>query len=187
MLTALLIIFDGSATWEKVGAIRKQRVWRVFFGYRAPLLLLTIAVESYSLLKFGMREGEFVTRVVKPSQDLVIRYEAIKTGLDLFIIFVGAWMLQKMGAGFHRKHSYGESFAALGYSLGPFFLARLLSAIPSINSWIPYTVGILLAVSALYKGIPRIMKPDPSNALGLYIMTSLGLIVVTGLAHFLRL
>jgi len=187
MLTALLIILDGSATWEKLGAIPKHRVWRVFFGYLAPILLLTIAVESYSLLKFGLREGEFVTRVVKPSQDLVIRYETIKTGLDLFIIFAGAWMLQKMGQGFHRKHSYSESFAALGYSLGPFFLARLLGAVPSINSWIPYTIGILLAVSALYKGIPRIMKPDPSNALGLYIMTSLGLIVVTGLAHFLRL
>jgi ABC-type Na+ efflux pump permease subunit len=92
-----------------------------------------------------------------------------------------------MGQGFHRRHSYSESFAALGYSLGPFFLARLLSAIPSINSWIPYTIGILLAVSALYKGIPRVMKPDPSSALGLYIMTSLGLIVITALAHFLLL
>ena len=186
-MTALLIIFDASATWEKLGAIPKHRVWRVFFGYLLPLLLLTIAVQSYTLLKFGMREGDIIVRTVKPSQELLIRYEAFKTALDLLIIFCGPLMLQKLGHGFHRRHSYGESFATLGYSLGPFFLMRLLDAIPSLNTWISYAVGILLAVSALYRGIPRIMKPDPSSALGLYIMSSLGLAVVTAMAHFLSL
>jgi len=31
----------------------------------------------------------------------------------------------------------------------------------------------------------RVMKPDPSSALGLYLMACFSLIVVTGLAHFL--
>jgi Yip1 domain len=184
MMTALLLIFDPSSTWEKLGALPQHRVWRVFFLYLLPVMLLTTAVEVFSLVKFGIRQGDVVTRVVMPSQELLIRYESVKTLLDLVIIFGGAWLMKKMGEGFHRRHSYGESFATLGYSLGPFLLGRLLNAIPAINPWIGYSAAILLAVSALYTGIPRVMKPDPSNALGLYLMTSLGLIVITGLAHF---
>jgi hypothetical protein len=45
----------------------------------------------------------------------------------------------------------------------------------------------VLAISALYRAIPYVMKPDPSNALGLYVMASFALIVLTGLAHFLAI
>jgi len=65
------------------------------------------------------------------------------------------------------------------------FLVRVLDGVPAINTWICYALGILLAVSALYRGIPYVMKPDPSNALGLYVMASFALIITTGLAHFL--
>jgi hypothetical protein len=184
MMTALLLIFDPSGTWEKLGAVPQHRVWRVFFGYLLPLMLLTTAVECFSMVKFGIRQGDVVTRVVMPSQELLIRYESVKTLLDLLVMFGGAWLLKKMGDGFHRRHSYHESFATLGYSLGPFMLGRLLNVFPAINPWIGYSAAILLALSALYTGIPRVMKPDPSSALGLYLMVSLGLIVITALAHF---
>jgi hypothetical protein len=188
MITALLLIFDSSATWEKIGTQQQQQnVWRIFFSYLLPLLLLSVAAESFGLLKFGMYEGDILPRLVKPSQELVTRYEAVKTLLDLVIIFGGAWLLKKVGEGFHRKHPYRDCFATLAYSLGPFLLARMLEAIPAINSWICYTVGILLLLSALYTGIPRVMKPDPSNALGVYLIASFSLIVITALAHFLSL
>lgn len=162
----------------------RHPLWRVFFGYLLPLMFLSIAGESMGLLKFGMWEGDFAPRLVKPSQELLIRYQTVQTILDLFIVFGGAWLLKVLGESFHRKHSYSECFAALGYSLGPFFLVRLLDAFPGINTWIPYAFGILLTVSALYKGIPRVMKPDPSNALGLYLMSSLLIIGITAPAHF---
>ena len=132
-----------------------------------------------------MYEGELMPRLVKPSQQLVFRYETAQTVLDLLIIFLGPWFLKKMGESFHRRHSYSACFAAVGYSLGPLFLLRLLDAAPAINTWICYSIGILLAVSALYRAIPYVMKPDPSNALGIYVMMSFALIVLTALAHFL--
>ena len=185
MITALLLIFDASRTWEKIGSSPDQRVGRVFFAYLFPILLLSIVGESLGLLKFGMYEGEVMPRLVKPSQELVIRYQAVQTLLDLLIIFGGGLFLKKLGDSFHRKHSYAHCFATLGYSLGPLFLVRVLDGVPAINTWICYALGILLAVSALYRGIPYVMKPDPSNALGLYVMASFALIITTGLAHFL--
>jgi len=185
MITALLLIFDGSRTWEKIGALPEQRVGRVFFSYLLPILLLSVVGEGLGLLKWGMWEGELAPRLVTPSQALVIRYEAAQSLLDLLIIFGGASFVKKLGDSFHRKHTYGQCFATLGYSLGPLFLVRVLDGVPAINTWICYAVGILLAVSALYRGIPYVMKPDPSNALGLYVMVSFALIITTGLAHFL--
>jgi len=187
MITALLLIFDSSATWEKIGTRQNHSIWRVFVSYLLPLMLLSIAGESFGLLKFGMWEGDILPRLVKPSQELVIRYEAVKTLLDLLTIFGGAWVLKKVGEGFQRKHPYRDCFATLGYSLGPFFLVRLLDGVPAINTWVCYSVGILLVLSALYTGIPRVMKPDPSNALGVYLIASFSLIVITALAQFLSL
>src|SRR5882724_9830999 len=106
MITALLLIFDGSRTWERIGASPEQRVGRVFFSYLLPILLLSIAGESLGLFKFGMYEGDVMPRLVKPSQELVIRYQVVQTALDLLIIFLGVGFLQKLGAGFHRKQSY---------------------------------------------------------------------------------
>src|SRR5436853_1550954 len=166
MITALLLIFDASRTWEKIGSAPDQRVGRIFFSYLLPILLLSIAGESLGLLKWGMWEGELAPRLVKPSQELVIRYQAVQTLLDLLIIFGGALFLKKVGDSFHRKHTYAQCFTTLGYSLGPLYLVRIFDGVPAINTWICYGAGIVLAVSALYRGIPYVMKPDPSNALG---------------------
>ena len=187
MITALLLIFDPSNTWEKIGQTLRHSVARVFLSYLLPLVIISNAVEAFGMLTLGVEEGGLITRTIKPSQQLLARYEAARVLLDLVIIFGGAWMVQKMGEGFHRKHTYAEAFATLGYSLGPLYVLRLLDAIPAVNTWIPYGIGILLAVAALYRGIPRVMKPDPSNALGLYLMASLTVIVLTGMANFLAM
>jgi len=36
----------------------------------------------------------------------------------------------------------------------------------------------------LYQGVPRMMEPDPPHAFGLYLMSSLLLLFITGLARF---
>src|ERR1043165_1987032 len=109
MITALLLIFDPSGTWEKIGAVPRQNIARIFLSYLLPLLILSIAVESLGLMKLGMWEGEFSPRLVKPSQELVIRYQTAQLILDLFIIFVGSWLFQSMAQGFHRHHTYSRS------------------------------------------------------------------------------
>jgi len=182
MIKSLFLIFDSANTWEKIAAA-PQSVLKVITLSLMPLLLLSAAVEGAALIKFGREQGPLDT--MKPvSQALALRYEIAQLGLSLLVVVAGAAVLQKIGQSFHRRHTYSECFTTLAYSLSPLFLLRVLAGFPAIHTWACWAVGILLSVSALYRGIPRIMRPDPSNALGLYLLSSLLLIVVTGLAHF---
>ena len=184
MIRALLLIFDPANTWEKIDTA-KHSALRVFFMYVLPVMLLSFAVEGWLISRFGMEQGRLVQRIVPVEQDLIVRYALAQMAMGLLICFLGAWLFKKVGESFHRRHSYAECFSALGYSLGPYFLCRMLDGWPILNTWIAWAIGALLAVSVLYRGIPRIMRPDPSNALGLYLLCSLLLMAMTGLAHLL--
>jgi len=71
------------------------------------------------------------------------------------------------------------------YGLSPLFLFRLLDAAPGISPWITWFIGVVLCTEVLYQGVPRVMEPDPPNAFGLYFMSSLMLVAITGLERFL--
>jgi flagellar biogenesis protein FliO len=184
MINAILLIFDPANTWERIEKSQRN-VWTVFFLFLVPLLLFVSALEGYALVRFGEAQGGIIERVVPVSRDLAIRYEAVQFSLSLLIIFGGAWLLKKTGESFHRRHTYKEAFTILAYSLSPLFLMRILDGWPVMNTWICWGIGIFLSVAALYRGVPRIMKPDPSNALGVYLLGAMMLILITGLAHFL--
>ena len=47
-----------------------------------------------------------------------------------------------------------------------------------------WAIGIILSIAVLYHGVPRMMEPDPSHAFGLYFMSALLLVLVTGLVRF---
>src|SRR4051812_31231151 len=183
MIKALLLIFDPDNTWEKIQQT-PYSVLSVLFTYLLPLLLLGTAVELWGMMKLGYDKGQIVERREKLSQEMAIRYGTAQVGLGLLTAFVGAWLFKKVTEGFHRRHTYGETFATIGYSLGPVYLARMLDGLPGMNTWICWGLGALLGVSVLYRGIPRLMKPDPSNALGLYMVCSFLFLVITGMAHY---
>jgi hypothetical protein len=63
------------------------------------------------------------------------------------------------------------------------FLLRLLDAFPPVNPWVSWSIGILLSVTVLYQGVPRVMQPDPPQAFGLFFMSALLLTISTGLVR----
>ena len=181
-----MLIFDPAGAWEKIESGPKSAV-RVFLFFLLPLMLLSAAAESWGLLHFGLERSplaDLPARSIRVSPQLALRYEATQLAFGLVIVFGGALLYRKIGEGFHRRHSYTETFITLAYSVSPLFIFRIFDAVPQINTWICWGVGITLSIAVLYRGIPRIMKPDPSNALGLYLVCSLLLIVVSGLSHF---
>lgn len=184
MLRALLLIFDPANTWEKIETT-KHSIAHVFFLYLLPIMLIAFAVEGWLLTQFGVERGPVVERIVRVGPEVILRYELVQFALSLALCFIGAWFLKMTGEGFHRRHSYTDCFATLGYSLGPYFLTRILDGWSVLNTWIPWTIGVLLTLSVLYRGIPRLMKPDPSSALGIYLLCSMLLIILLGLAHFI--
>ena len=183
MIKALLLILDPDNTWAKIEQ-NPPSVLSVFFTYLLPLLFLGTAVETMGMMKLGYDKGKIVERRVKLEQDPAIRYAAAQVALGLLTAVVGAWSFKKVTQGFHTRHNYKETFATLAYSLGPIYLARMLDALPGVNTWLCWGAGALLGVSVLYRGIPRVLKPDPSNALGVYLTCSFLFLALTGVAHY---
>jgi len=183
MLRVLLLIFDPADSWEKIETA-KPSVAHIFFTYLLPIMLLAFAVEGWLLTRLGANRGRVVERVTHVSKDVIIRYEVTQFVLGMIVIFLGAFLMRTLSEGFHRRHTYKECFSTLGYSLGPYFLCRMLDGIPALNTWIVWAIGALLAVSLFYRGLPRLMKPDPSNALGVCLICSILILVLTGLAHY---
>ena len=183
MLRALLLVVDPSRTWE---AIKNDHhsVVRLTLQLVIPLLLVTSVGEALGFMRLGVEHGRLTETVTEAPLELAVRYEAVQTVFTLFIIYGGSALLKVIGSSFHRRHSYVECFTTLAYSIAPLLLLRLLDGVPAINTWVCYGIGIFLTISLLYRGIPFIMRPDPSNALGLFMLCTLLLLVTTGLSHF---
>jgi hypothetical protein len=111
-------------------------------------------------------------------------YEVGHVLLTFFVVFLGAKIIKALGETFHGRHTYTQTFTTVAYGLSPLFLLRLLDAFPSFSPWITWSIGIVLCVSVLYQGVPRMMTPDPPHAFGLYLMSALLLVIITGLARF---
>ena len=184
MINVLLLLLDPANTWEKL-AKASPGIARVFFTYLLPLVLLGAAVETWGLIKMGRNQGTILERRVAVSQEVALRYATVQVGFAFIIAFLGASMFKGIAQGFHRRQAYPDSFAALGYSLGPYYFLRMLDAAPFLNTWICWGIGAALTLSFLYRAVPRLMKPDPSNALGVYLMCSLLTLVLLGVTHFL--
>ncbi len=183
MIKALLLLVDPNSTWEKIGT-NPPSIAGLLFAYILPLMILGAGLESWALVKVGRDERGPMERRVKVPEQIAIKYGATQVALGLAVTFIGALMFKRIAEGFHRSQPYTGSFATIGYAIGPYYLLRILDAAPFLNTWICWGIGALLAVSVLYRAIPRMMKPDPSNALGVYLLCSLLLLVLLGLAHF---
>jgi hypothetical protein len=197
MINALLLIFKPITTWDRI--ISAQRgVLSILAIYLLPLLLLTSACEAYGLIHWGkwQREG-FLENLVhmgkgphqisslkkfSPGETLVI--ETAQLLLSLGIVFAGAKLVKAVGETFRGRHTFKQAFTAVTYGLGPLFLFRAFNAFSGLSPWVPWGVGIVLSIAVLYQGLPRVMEPDPSHAFGLYFMSAILLVFVTGLTRF---
>src|SRR5688500_996286 len=117
MIKALLLLLDPENTWGKIEQ-NPHSVASVFLSYFLPLLLLGTAVEIWGMMKLGYDKGDIVERRVKLEQNLAIRYGSAEVGLGLLAAFTSALLFKKVSQGFHRRHSYRETFATVGYSVG---------------------------------------------------------------------
>lgn len=183
MIRVLLLLFNPIASWERIVEAKRGIVTIILISL-LPLLLLTLAGECGGLNHWGKQRGEFGHPVALALPELM-KYAVLQIVLSLAVVFVGAFLVKAIGETFHGRHHYPQAFTTVTYGLSPFFLVRLLDAFPNWPWWLTWAIGIVLTLSVLYTGIPVVMKPDPAHALGLYFMSALLLIFITGLAAFL--
>ena len=182
MIKALLLIFSAPATWLRIS--ETPRRWAaLLLTYVVPMILLVCLAEGYGMVHWGKQQGE-IPKLVPFSEKFAIGYEISQFILSLAVVFLAAQLIKSLGGTFHGRHTFNQTFTVAAYGLSPLFLLRLFDAFPSVSPWLTWLVGIVLCISVLYSGIPLVMRPDPPHALGLYLMTSMFLFMITGLLRF---
>lgn len=182
MIKALLLIFDPLATWEGIYLARRTMT-SVLLIYLLPFLLLIAVDEGYGLVHWGKHQGE-LDMVKKFTVGEAVVIEAGQLLLSLVVVLVGAQMLKSIGETFHGRHTFAQAFTTVVYGLSPLFLLRLLDAFTGVDPRVSWGIGIVLSIAVLYYGVPRMMEPDPPHAFGLYLMSSLLLLLITGIMRY---
>jgi len=181
MIKALLLIFEPFATWERIWRARRGLAF-VLLVYLLPTLILISVVEGYGLYHWG-RPRELGPHRFYTKGEVII-FEAAQFILFLAVVFIGAKLIKSIGETFHGRHSFTQAFVVTAYGLSPLFLLHLVNALKDVSPWVTWAIGIILCMAVLYQGVPRMMDPDPAHAFGLYLMSSLLLLFMTGLARF---
>jgi Yip1 domain len=182
MIKALFLIFGSHSAWERVVEAGRGLAF-VFAFYLLPMLLILAAAEGYGLMEWGKVQVNSGL-VKKLTANEMVVFETAQTFLTLLVIVVCTYAIKSLGETFHGRHNYTRAFSVVAYGLSPLFLFQLLNAFPSINLWLVWVVGIMLALKALYHGVPMVMQTDPTHALGLYFMSALVIFMLTGLERF---
>jgi hypothetical protein len=184
MIKAFLLIFEPVQTWDGV-ARSQRRLELIFVTYLLPMVILSSAAEGYGLVHWGKWrvDAEYqALRKFPPTE--AVAYEMVQAALSIAVVFIAAGILKSLGETFHGRHTHAQAFKTIAYGLSPLFVLRLFDAFPSVSPWTSWGIGIVLCVVVLYQGLPRVMMPDPPHAFGLYLMNSLLVVLITGLARF---
>ncbi|HVR35117.1 MAG TPA: Yip1 family protein [Methylomirabilota bacterium] len=185
MIKVLLLNLSPADTWDTIA--RQQRsVIVVFLFYVLPLVALCGAGEAFALTQWGTSRGALGKTMEVPAQ-LAIVYGMARLSLNLALVFGGAKLLQTIAVSFHTRPTYSECFTCVGYSFGPQFVFQLVNGLPVLHTWICWGVGMILTIRLLYHGLPRLLKPDPSTAFGIYLIGALLLTIMSAATHFLGL
>lgn len=175
MIKALLLILAPSWTWERIARSRRS-IGFVTFLYLAPTIALSLFAElaghNYLFPWFAEQGAKAIPR------NLALADGAIQFGAGLFAAFLVARLIKLLSETFHNRNTYTQCFAVTAYALGPFYLLHIFAAIPVLNAWIPFVVGVFFSFSTLYYAIPNVLKPDPPHAFGLFLMSGIFLTLV---------
>ena len=186
MIRALLLIFDPAATWERI-ALAQRSVYFVLLVHLLPVLAITLGVETYGMVRLGESRrmlSDLPATVYPVPLEAALRYAETAFGLYLAAILLGARVVQKVGNSFQAMHTYQQVLTTVAYGFGPYFLCRMLDALPPLNTWLCFSAGIALSLPAFYHGVPQVMRPDPARAFGLFLTVFIVMTMFMGVAHF---
>jgi hypothetical protein len=187
MIKVFFLIFEPAAAWERIVQARRG-IGFILATYLVPTLLIIAGVETWGLTTMGKWQPRFQTiREFHLPQHLrgVVTFEVVQFFLTLGMVFATALVIKNISGTFRETKNYREAFTAVAYGLSPVFLLRLFDALPMVNPWATWAVGIALTVWILYQGLPRVMLPDPVHAFGLYLSSAIVVVMMSGVVRLL--
>jgi len=186
MIRALMLIFDPVASWDSI--VSRKRGWlSILLTYLLPLWIIAGVAEFYGLVHWGKPRG-FISEMKQFSHSQALVFEIIQLILMFVLVFVGAKLVKALGETFHGRNTFDQAFTVAAYGLGPVFTMRVFDIFPSVSGWVYWAtwgVGALMTFSILYHGVPKVMLPDPPSAFGLYLTSTIFLLMVSGLIRYL--
>jgi hypothetical protein len=187
MIKAFLLLLEPVQSWDVVARSQRGLAF-LFVTFLLPMVLLSAFAEGFGLVHWGKYRADAGVQLAKkftPSEAVV--YETAQAVLYVSVVFIASRILKSLGETFHGRHTHTQSFKTIAYGLSPLFVMRLFDMFPSVSPWMSWwatwSVGVVLCVVILYQGLPRVMMPDPPHAFGLYLMTSLLIVLITGMVR----
>ncbi len=190
MIRAFFLIFEPSVAWARIVHARRA-VWFVMLFHLLPMLVLVAGVEGWSLVTMGKWQPRFErlhdfnlpgATGFKAIQSVVI-FEAVQLLVMLGMTLVAALLIKIISQTFRNGCNYRSAFTVVAYGISPLLLLRLMDALPLLNPWIPWAIGITLTIWVFYQGVPMVLRPDPTHAFGLYLASIIVMLLLTGVVR----
>jgi hypothetical protein len=178
MIRMFLFVFRPAVEWDAV--LQAKRGLGYILGiHLLPVMLMASIAEGAGMA--GSRKWHAGMHGVKNfTVGEAMVWEMMQLMLMLVVIVLCAYLIRLMGESFNSRYPYRQGLILVIYTLSPLFLFRLMDGLPWISFWIPWGIGIFLSLKILYSGLPRILESDPSHALGLYFISSVFVVALTG-------
>jgi len=148
------------------------------------MMLIAAGAEGFGIVTWG-KPQTIIHRIQKYTVGEAILFEVARLLMMLVIVACCAILIKVFAETFGKRHSLRQTLTLVIYASSPLFLFRVLDMAPGLSPWVTWGFGIVCCTEVLYRGVPRIMEPDPPNAFGLYFMSSLVLVATTGLERFI--
>ena len=181
MLKVFFLIFEPGVAWEKIAQAKRGYAF-ILGTYLLPMILLVTAVEGWSLHQHGKWQPDFHKFKMFTLAEIK-GFEVMQAGLLLAMVFVAALVLHAANNNFQGRRTFQQVFTVVAYSFSPWFLCKLLDAVPMMNPAVTWGVGVGLMVWVLYQGVPRVMCADPTHAFGQYLSAIIILALTSGLVQ----
>jgi uncharacterized membrane protein YecN with MAPEG domain len=181
MLRALNLLFSPEAEWQKA-ALKPPHFATVIFISILPLMAIALAIEGWSLVKYGEVFRGLAPRAI--SVERAIKYEVFYGAASLLVMLFGGRLLRNVGRTFNLTATYSVCFILIAFGYFPILLVRIMDALPQINSWICWAVGVVLAFRILYHGIALWLRPEQTKGFGLLLVSFIYILVMSAMVHF---
>ena len=189
MIKALQLIFEPATAWDAI-ARAERGVLGVLLRFLIPAVLIACGLEAWGMNRLGHRPtqlGLAGSQSVTLPIEALLRYEIAQALLNIATVFLLAFCLHRLVRSFHGRAAFSLAFTVMAYNFAPLLLMQILDGLPLAPTWLCRAAGALLAAKVFYVGLVRVLRPEPSTALGLYFLGALLLFAFAGISHFVAL
>ena len=178
------LLKNPSPNWESLFE-EPPSALKVFFIFFLPILILSIMTESagWYFLQISASFTNKAPQSIAVFESQIIRWQGIQLGLTMGLLILIPQILRWISVSFGVRLQYKDAFLFSLYALAPLVLVRFPDSLPWINTWICWSVGLLVSFRLLYHGAPYLLQRKLAGAFGFFMITFLVFIVLNAISH----